>query len=255
MMSDNQIFAPQQVWDHEYKGIKNNLDAYVDENDKVSIWLNKFLAAQPGQGKSILEIGCFPGRYLFHFGKHQYELNGIDITDEMDGQFSQWLRGKGFTVGDIEKADVFKYQPPKKYDIVASFGFIEHFSNFTDLIKQQISWTKPGGFTIISVPDFANPVQGFFHKLADKELLSIHNLKAMDLKAWKEALKGTNTEIIFEGHFGGYAFWAGQQKRNIFQKLIVKTGYFLNNTLSGKIKKSSPLYSPFMGIILKKALV
>lgn len=247
-----QEFAPQEVWDEEYKGIRENLDQFIDENDKVALWLNDFLKTQDGKGKEVFEIGCFPGRYLYHFGKKGYVLNGIDITKEMDDSFIQWLRNKNFNVGEITKEDVFNFKPSKQYDIVSSFGFIEHFANFDALIEQHIQWTKPNGYIIISVPDFSNPVQYTLHKLSDKKLLSIHNLKAMNINSWKEVVKRYKVEIIFEGHFGGYSFWAGTQNRNLFQKLILKVGYASNNVLTKKIKRSSSFYSPFMGMIFKK---
>jgi SAM-dependent methyltransferase len=244
-------FAPQEVWDKEYKGIKNNLDNYVDENDKVSLWLEKFLSGQSSHKKKVFEIGCFPGSYLYHFGKHKYELNGIDITDEMDESFNNWLQSKGFSVGEIYKQDVFSFEPTIKYDIVCSFGFIEHFSNFTELIEKHIDWTKPGGHIIITVPDFANSVQNFLHRYSDKQLLNIHNLKAMNMRAWEKAFACKNVEVIFKGHFGGFTYWAGNQKRNFIQKLFVKTGYVMSKLFSN-VERSSNLYSPFMGIILKK---
>lgn len=247
-----QEFAPQEVWDKEYKGIKENLDRFIDEHDKVALWLNDFLKTQDGKEKEVFEIGCFPGRYLYHFGKKNYILNGIDITEEMDDSFIQWLKSKNFIVGEIKKEDVFSFKPSKQYDIVSSFGFIEHFANFDALIEQHIQWTKANGYIIISVPDFSNPIQHILHSLSDKKLLSIHNLKAMDMNAWKEVIKKHSVETIFEGHFGGYGFWAGSQERNLFQKLILKIGYTSNNVLAKKIKRSSSFYSPFMGIILKK---
>ncbi len=148
--------------------------------------------------------------------------------------------------------DIFNYKAANLYDVTASFGFIEHFSNFAELIKLHINLTKPGGIVITSVPDFANPFQYFFHRLTDKKLMDIHNLKAMKPAAWREAVKEYNVEIVFDGYFGGFDFWHGEQKRNVLQQFFLKGMLTAKRLFLGKIKKSSSLYSPFYGMVLIK---
>lgn len=250
-MEENKNFAPQEIWDSSYKAIGEDVKSLIDFNDAVTKWLYQYIPAVKNDGhKKIFEIGCYPGRYLYHFGKLGYELNGIDFSSEMNEQFSNWLKAEGFTVNQMIQKDIFAYETAALYDVTASFGFIEHFANFAALIELHIKLTKPGGIIIISVPDFANPFQYFFHRLTDKKLMDIHNLQAMKPDAWRGAVSKHNVEVLFDGHIGGFDFWYGEQKRNVFQKIFLKGMLTAKRLLLGKIKKSSALYSPFYGMVL-----
>lgn len=252
-MEENKNFAPQEIWDSSYKVIGENVKSLIDFNDAVTKWLYKYVhAVKDGEHKAVFEIGCYPGRYLYHFGKLGYQLNGIDFSSEMNEHFNNWLKSEGFAVNEMVKQDIFSFQATSLYDVTASFGFIEHFSNFDELIELHIKLTNPGGIIIISVPDFANPFQYFFHRLTDKKLMDIHNLKAMKPAAWRAAVKKHNVEVLFDGHFGGFDFWYGEQKRNILQKLFLKSMLTVKRLILRKIKKSSFLYSPFYGMVLIK---
>lgn len=252
-MEENKNFAPQEIWDSSYKVIGDNVKDLVDFNDAVTKWLYKYIPpVKDGEHKTVFEIGCYPGRYMYHFGKLGYELNGIDFSSELNENFGNWLKAEDFKVNDLVQQDIFAYNTANLYDVTASFGFIEHFSNFAELIKRHINLTKTGGIVIISVPDFANPFQYFFHRLTDKKLMDIHNLKAMKPAAWRAAVKEQNVEVIFDGYFGGFDFWYGEQQRNFFQKYFLKAMLTAKRIFLGKIKKNSSLYSPFYGMILIK---
>ncbi len=80
-MEGNKNFAPQEIWDSSYKEIGDDVKNLVDFNDAVTKWLYKYIpAVNEGQHKTLFEIGCYPGRYMYHFGKLGYELNGIDLS-------------------------------------------------------------------------------------------------------------------------------------------------------------------------------
>ena len=57
-------------------------------------------------GKSVFEIGCYPGRLLYHFGKLEFELNGVDQTVQLP-KLERWLRLNEFRVGQFHEKSLF----------------------------------------------------------------------------------------------------------------------------------------------------
>lgn len=238
-MKDNQkIF-----WDKAYTNV--NLSV-APEADIVRKWIETYIPGGPGK---CIELGCFPGRYLSVLGKLGYELHGVDFTDRVEHDLPAWLRSEGLTVGTFYKGDIFDLIPtlPDRYDIVCSFGLIEHFENWQDLILLHAQLVKANGYIVISVPNFSGIIQRILHFLLDRKNLQLHNLSSMNPKLWEQPLMDNNFEILFSGYFGGFDFWVANNKMNLLQNMlfypinIVK--HFCEN-----INSKRP-YSPYAGII------
>jgi len=55
------------------------------------------------------------------------------------------------------------FNNPHKFDIVASFGFIEHFTNWVEILESHISLLNNNGYLIVEVPNFIGPFQHWLH--------------------------------------------------------------------------------------------
>ncbi len=176
-------------------------------------------AANP---RSVFEIGVYPGRFLYHFGKLGFELNGIDQTLYIP-KLVEWLQQEHFKVGNIFKGDVTELNESQhQYDVVFSGGFIEHFPEFEKMIAVHARLVKPGGYVYITAPNFGGSVQYRLHKWLDGENLARHYVPAMDVQKWEQVLIANGFEIIRSGYIGGIDFWADKQKRNIPQQVLLK---------------------------------
>ena len=221
----------QENWDADYSGLEFFCQAADD--DPVTQWL---LAHIPPAGGSCIELGCFPGKYLALLGKLGYELNGVDLTPRVDTDLPTWLRGIGLRVGEFKRADIWEYKQSKQFDLVCSFGLIEHFVEWQQLLRRHMTLVRPGGKLVISVPNFSGFLQRIVHELADKPNLLKHNLEAMNLIEWRKLLPENEWEIEFCGWFGGCLFWMGDSKRNDFQKIA----YRLARNLAKVLRKILP---------------
>jgi len=197
---------------------------------------------------TILEIGCFPGRFLYHFGKLGYELNGIDQTKYLKDMVD-WFKINKFKIGIFEKEDIYKIEKNKKYDIVFSSGFIEHFTNFEEIIKIHINLVNKNGYIFITTPNFSGLIQNKLHKWLDNDNLEKHCVPSMNPESWKRILVEENFDIIDYGYIGGFDFWVGDQKRNHFKKIIIK---ILRLISKFNIYPNNKMYSPEIFIIAKK---
>ncbi len=239
----NKNLASQAYWDSGYK----DLD-FTPMPKKYPICKMLFKHFKTTQDKTVYEIGAFPGRFLYHFGTLGYQLHGIDQTTFLP-DMEKWFYKEDFSIGTFVSDDIFKLSFETKYDVVFSSGFIEHFENFEEIIKIHGNLTKQGGHVFITAPNFSGGVQKFLHTHLDKENLSRHNLSAMDVEKWKKVLVQEGFEIIEAGYFGGFDFWADNEKRNMFKYIATK---LLIKLTPIRFLPNSRSYSPEIILIAKK---
>ncbi len=210
----NKEFVDQKHWDDGYEGLQLHIAA-VDE--PIRILLEKHLPRGP---LSSIEFGCYPGRFMAVLGTMGHELHGIDMTPKVESELPEWLAGQGYKVGSIGIADAFKFEPGRKYDVVCSFGLIEHFSNWEELFLIHASLVAPGGYLVITTPNFTSPLQRLLHIALDPDNLSQHNLSSMAPGRWRELALQSKLEIVECGGIGRFEFWTGRGRRNLLQRIV-----------------------------------
>lgn len=147
---------------------------------------SKFL--KKSLGKSCLEIGCVPGRFLAYLCKNfGYFPEGIDYMKDTKKIIATTLLNNGLQDFVIYEEDFIKWGIIKQYDLVCSFGFIEHFEGDLNrqVVKKHIELLKSGGKLIIDIPNF-NYCQYLFHLMLNREVLKTHNVKIMNLAYFKK---------------------------------------------------------------------
>lgn len=238
-------FVPQSHWDQAYAN--SNL-AMAAEDDPIRVLLENRLPHAP---IASLELGCYPGRYLSVLGNMGHEVNGVDLTPRVTTDLPDWLRSLGSMVGDFVRDDVFQYDPGRTFDVVASFGLIEHFTNWEDLFLKHIHLLSPGGFLIITTPNFRSLIQHSLHRLLDEVNLGRHNLAAMNPERWREIATMNGLEVQYCGGIGRFEFWADAQKRHFIQKLLLKAVRF-SKPLWNLSPPDTLCLSPYYGIIARR---
>ena len=138
------------------------------------------------------------------------------------------------------------------YDVVCSWGFIEHFQDYLDVIMEHDKILAKNGLLIIFVPNFRGFFQQTAHRIFDIENLNHHVLASMNPNEWAETLRASDYEILFCGYCGGIDFWTGRQKRNIVQRVLLRVLRKTVKVLRKFVKRNSSLYSPYCGIIARK---
>lgn len=196
---------------------------------------------------TCFEIGCYPGTYLAVFGKFGFILSGIDIIDGADNALIKWLNKQNYSIGKIIKRDFLKYKSIQKYDVVYSLGFIEHFVDYEDIVKRHVSLVKNNGFVVITTPNFRGKLQNFLRRTLAKNSLDHHNIDSMDPNKISKILKRQGLKVIYQGYFGGFLFWAGDETMNKTQKFFSTILYYLSFLLFWLPNNES--YSPYCGVI------
>ena len=160
--------------------------------------------------KSIVEIGSAPGTNAVRFyKKFNYKTYGIEYTDDGVGLNRALFKKNGIPEENVIHADFldtdFQTAYKNTFDMVVSFGFLEHFMNPKKVVEYHINMLKPGGMLLISIPNFRYlnfSLKSFF----GTEFIKTHNLSLMDYDTFKNCFLFDNFEIFECRYFGGFQF-------------------------------------------------
>ncbi len=201
----------KKFWEDFWKHITlPQIVNYNFNNDRaIANAIKKFIPRDHLKLKAV-EIGCAPGKWLIFFNKEldylidgyeyiplaaQRTVENIRLNDIPDTQFL------------IYNKDFFKTEIPTRYDIVFSLGFIEHFQNFDEIMKKQVSILKKGGYLILGVPNFRGVnyfIQKFIDSYLNDPILPNHNLSVMKRRTLKELARRNQLKILFNDYIGGF---------------------------------------------------
>jgi SAM-dependent methyltransferase len=159
-----------------------------------------------GEGDCI-EIGCSPGGFLTLFGELGYTLHGIDFDPRIQTYLPDWLRERKFKPGEFIVDNFTSHPFALRYDVVYSLGFIEHFTNWTDVIGRHAELVKENGWLLIGAPNYAGIVQRVLHKLLEEDNYKTHVTASMSPAVWKKILEGAGFEVSFAGTVGAFDLW------------------------------------------------
>lgn len=138
-------------------------------------------AVRPGM--RVIELGCAPGKILaWVAARLGASVSGLDYSE----RGIAWSRKLFETLripADLRCEDVFATTfTPASFDVVYSSGLIEHFDDPRAIVRTHVALVKPGGRTIIAVPDYGG-IYGKLQRRLDPANLALHNLRIMSERA------------------------------------------------------------------------
>ncbi|MCK4589172.1 MAG: class I SAM-dependent methyltransferase [Nanoarchaeota archaeon] len=216
--------------------------------------ISKFL---PKNSKlKCIEIGCVPGRFMIAFNKlFGYQVTGIDYCDLKQTEIN--LKDAGVENVQLIKEDFNIFSPKQRYDVVSSFGFIEHFDDPAQQIEKMVKILNPGGYLVMDLPNLRYG-QYLLHKLLDRpDVFEAHNLKIMDLKKIEQIMKKYNLKTLFLGYYKPFQYW--HTNKNPIMKLInlpiLAVSFAVDNIfdkLGWNLYLTNKYFSPYIMYIGKK---
>ena len=167
----------------------------------------RYLQKQNEKKLAFLEIGCSPGAWMVYFHRmFGYDVSGVEYTVEGYNLTKENLK-KSNVSGIVLQEDIFSTTlPPESFDVVFSFGLVEHFKDQEEIIKSHYRLLKKGGVLIIGVPNvFRDAVYGFIQWCVSpreyKKLREVH--VHLDAKTLKERIaRCTDLEELYCGYAG-----------------------------------------------------
>ncbi len=241
-------FVERSYWENQVSKFKYEIAADGDlVRQLISRWLTRV------DNKTALEIGCVPGRYLGYLGTLGYKLYGIDVLSDSLQSMKEWLVISGFRMGEISCMELESMPTNNKFDLVCSFGLLEHFEDYRSILKKHMDLVATNGLVIITTPNFRGWGQNLLHQWLDKENLLRHNVLSMQPAQWADWMEHSNFEILYQGYFGYFSFWVEESdKRNWLKKMIVMCLIKTLPITSRLLPKNTKSLSPFCGVVARK---
>lgn len=157
---------------------------------------------------STIEIGACPGGNLLTLacsnGYHPVALDFLPAVHRLPAVF----RKHGIENLEVIQGDFFSMPEDRRFNVVMSFGFIEHFDDTETVLRKHWALVEEGGYLVLTLPIFG-PMQLALRRLIltpEKlaESLRAHNTSIMDMRLfrkWAEALPGA---VILDCGYLGY---------------------------------------------------
>jgi 2-polyprenyl-3-methyl-5-hydroxy-6-metoxy-1,4-benzoquinol methylase len=139
--------------------------------------------------RTVCEIGCAPGSKLLQMASvnSDVEYYGIDYSESGIATTREVIQGMGLEA-TLLCADYFSYLPEEPFDLVVSFGVIEHASNPVDAVRRHADYARAGGRVALSIPNWGSPIPKWMAQRVDPTVFDSHNLSIMSPAALEDAM-------------------------------------------------------------------
>jgi SAM-dependent methyltransferase len=214
----------QKYWDTSYKELQLSNESHSDE---ITNLLDEYIS-EP-KSNTVVELGCFPGKYLFYVGMKGAVVSGIDKTPRVL-ELIDLFKSSKIKIGKLLKGNIFNHHFGNKFDVVMSFGLIEHFLNWEEILDIHDSLVKKGGKIIVTCPNFRSPINFMFRKIFDSTNLKRHVIGSMNEYEWAKYLELKNYKIDYAGSIGNPHYWFDSiSSSDAFNNLRNSFTMWLNN--------------------------
>ncbi len=240
--------APLQV----KSGFFNSYDIFLCDS-LIAKHIPKFKGIK--EKPLICEIGSGDGKLLKKFALMlNREPLGIEYSKKA-AKVAEKNGVKTIVADAFDKKFTTKFK--NRFDVVFSYGFVEHIIPPEKAIDLHLELVKPGGYFIVQIPRF----KGFNFlrlKLFRPDLIKNHNLEIMDEEVLGKLCKNPNVKKIYCGNYGTLKLRLPMENKDYkyyLLKLICSLDYILNPTLRmlfGTKGFETRLFSPSVMFIGQK---
>lgn len=140
----------EEVWNK--KGI---LERTVDfGRDIYSQFYLKLISKHIDHNTDMAELGCGTATIAVLLNKKIKSYTGLDYSEAAANLANKKLEGAGVSNAKIIIEDVLRLseEQKNKFDLVWSAGLIEHFSDYSQIIRSHYDLARSGGLILAAVP-------------------------------------------------------------------------------------------------------
>lgn len=190
------------VWDVDSKRLLNHVER------EFFLWIARTLEGHGKAGPNVhlVEVGCARSQALPVLAKRLgVSVAGIDYSPNGCEQTRVMMKREGVD-GEVHCSDIFAIPDSLKgrFDVVVSFGLIEHFSNTSEIVSSLAELLKPGGVILTNIPNMRGTT-GFVQKILNRGIYDIHvPLTPSQVRSAHEAagLSGIEADYFLSNNYG-----------------------------------------------------
>lgn len=206
----------KEVWDDWSKGVATR------DFSEYTLYIDPLLREHldPGSGKTVLEVGCVPGRNLVYFARRfGFEVHGVDFAEGVD-DVPELLRRHGIEKFEITRADFFSWRPGRRYDVVLSSGFVEHFEDAAGVFDRHVALLAKDGLLVITLPNMRWGQYALRLLLGGRAEFSRHVLKVMRPGLWKDLARTRGLEVLYCDYYKTFGFWLPPEAPSLLRLIV-----------------------------------
>jgi cyclopropane fatty-acyl-phospholipid synthase-like methyltransferase len=151
---------------------------------QLHLYFSKYIKDYTPEHGELIEVGCAGSPWLPYFAREfGLGVHGLDYS-ELGCKQAEYLLEKHSVNGFVHHCNLFSLPPAlmKSFDIVFSFGLVEHFRPTEAVIKQLASLAKKTGLILTVVPNLQY-LPGVLMKVLNRAVYDVHvPLSSGDLK-------------------------------------------------------------------------
>ena len=253
----------------ETAGFKRYLKKYLGEHltdySDYLLWDVVMKSCLPTDATmKTLEIGSAPGHNLLRLKEtFGYQPYGVEYTATGARMNRQLFAQHGLDPAQVIVADAFSpdflAQHRGTFDVVTSFGFVEHFDDVRTVIERQLDLLKEGGWLVVQIPRLVG-LNYLIARCLNRETLQMHNLPIMQKEAFRQLFTGLPLDARFVDYVGtlklilclphNQSGWLGRLTNSI-KNLQVAMNLLLRALFRQKGAESY-LFSPYLAFVGRK---
>lgn len=262
MVKETSVADLKKIWNkyNDYSKLDELLENIrINDGKEIKDWLHipihlpfikKELKKLDKNKTRILEAGCGFGHWVFWMAEQGFETTGVDLSPKAislakDYALKNKINNCKFIKGDVRKLPI----EDNYFDIIFSFGLIEHFLRPEIILKELLRVLKPGGKIFLSVPNkySSHTISRLILKILGK--WDLGREYSYDKKSLIKLFKNQHMEVLSYGIMpGGELFGRGVEGIPIIGNLF----FNILSQLSLFIEKNQNIFSFWIYGIARK---
>lgn len=198
----------KEHWDEGYVSRNEIVELKFGWRDRSNDLVAKKIEEIGLDGKSVIEIGAGDSQWLPYLAKKYpgARFTGLDYSKAGCEKLAERAAAISETTTiDIYHQDMFAMESELhgKFDLVLSFGVVEHFTELPHALSAKQKYLKDQGLMFLLIPNMAG-LLGYLTKLFNREIYEMHN--PHDWSSFLEGHRKAGLTVISGGYLGSSNF-------------------------------------------------
>ena len=220
-----QELTDKSYWESEWAKSETGKNRSTASSVQLLGPLQKMLGRDARLLHDVVEIGCCPGDMLLALRATlpDARLVGVDICHDALMSTRARLDTEDVDV-ELRNADVMDIDGDEEFDLVASFGLLEHFIDPSRVIQIMHRLLRPQGLIYVTVPQYSHRLQRAVSATIDPDVWRTHHPMLMNETGLMLSLSKAGFADIQLGLAGSPSIRTKRSRTDVAAVVVQATG-------------------------------